>query len=220
MHAHLFEKARAKTLEWLDASDGELSLHEIAKRLNNVLGTPIQPGELASIRLEWSQRRIQQARAQRVQEERREKMTQPKCSNCGGAHFVSQCTQPFPEKPIQLSELAEASPASVEKLISDAAEAEIFAQSELEASATQLTKEEAMDSSSAPKAEVIVTAPHPDARKRTVAGMMLRRQWLNEQLDKDPGADPLKLLLDMRVEGGKAKWIYKVVKTGEGEVAL
>jgi hypothetical protein len=289
MDAELFAKAKALAVELLDKTAGEMSLHEIAKHLNNRLGTPIQPGELAQIRMEWWGRMRQSVLAHDRQEKAKEKLTGPRCSNCGGAHYISQCTEPFPEKPLQLVEVAEKPEEIVEKL---------------EAPATQ-PQEKAMDSS--PKAEVIVTAPHPDARKRSVAGMMLRRQWLNDALDKDPGADPLKLLLEMRerfgvgidsgylydtcrvarelnglpqipergeekrsflghdplptfgsppvdelafadnpddecrwlaqqandimrahaltelrlvVEGGKAKWIYKVVKTGEGEVTL
>lgn len=71
------------------------------------------------------------------------------------------------------------------------------------------TEETPVQTQTAATVEIKATAPNPEARRRTTAGMMLRRQRLNELLDENPGADPAALMGRIREEFGVGlAWDY------------
>jgi len=156
---------------YLDA-DPNQSLHQIAKRLNNDFGNPLQEDHIARIRDEWLAAR------------KKDPLPPPNpyitkrpvdgCPRCKGPHFISQCTAPLPTPPILLMVEVDRGPAVVPNL--------------------EVPVEEVMPEAPPPVASIVATAPHPEARKRTTGGRMLRRQWINEYLEQEPGVDPTILL--------------------------
>jgi hypothetical protein len=123
------------------------------------------------------------------------------CTNCGGPHWVSQCLKPFPQKePLKpIPTLSEAQPAVVVE------------------EKTMSTEEQPMAAKPAvsiptavrPGVPRVVVPPataervaesHLGAQKRK--GMWIRRSYLNDLLEKDPGADPQALLAMVRARFG------------------
>lgn len=177
------------------------SVVDVARHLHNEFGYGLLPGEITIIRNAVKQRHALKSviptRAVRVTE------VVPVCSNCGGEHYVSRCTKPFPEKPIQLTQ-----PIAPEVTV--------------DTTASQFP--EAPKPPETPKPPPLfhrppVQAPPPSLvhehhlGRQKVKGMWIRRAYLNEMLDADPGADPQALIVRVRERFGMGIDLVYVYET-------
>ena len=173
----------------------QASIREIARAAEND-GEPIAWEQIATVRNRWLHTQTSLGRLPRIvpvieiaPENEPVVAGKASCTNCGGMHWVSQCTTPFPEKPKPLTE--EANPAAQEKPMEPVAPAVPVV------------------TPPAPKPPFTPAPTQPAAAlheshlgRQRVKGMWIRRAYLNDLLDANPGGDPMDLMVKVRQRFG------------------